>query len=95
MRYHWGLGVGHVYASSSTPPESSFSDFGRATASCQSERDTLVPDCHIDEDGHDSDGDHSAGHSSISEPDDSDSDDSVGTAAMYDWQDEDDAEYKF
>lgn len=94
MCYHWGLGVGHVYASS-TPPESPFLNFSEATVTCPSKHDTLVSDCHIDEDGYDSDGSHSTDHSSMEELDNSDSDDSVGTAAMYDWQDEDGAEYEF
>ena len=95
MRYHWGSGIGHVYANSTTlAPESSMSDFSEAAAPRQSEPEPVVPDC---EDEDDSDGNHSVGYSSLGDQDnsDSDNDSTIETAAMYDWQDEDGAEYEF
>ena len=92
MCYHWGLGVGHVYATST--PESSIADVSEATALRQSEPETVVPSCCEAKD--DSNGNHSMGHSSLGDLDNSDSDnDSVEAAAMLDWQDEDGAEYEF
>ena len=97
MHYHWGSGVGHVYANSTTlePVSSISSDSSEATAPCQSEPKPVVPNCCEDED--DSDRDHSVGHSSLGDQGNSDldNDSTVEVAAMYDWQDEGGAEYEF
>ena len=96
MCYHWGSSVGHAYANSTTlePVSSISSDSSEATPR-QTEPEPVVPNCCEDED--DSDGNYSVGHSSSGDQDnsDSDNDSTVEVAAMYDWQDEDGAEYEF
>ena len=89
MRYHWGLGVGHAYAHSttrSTDETQSVSDFsGEATSNVQ----PII--------GDDSDDYSSLGSppSDLDELNPNDSDDE--TAAMYDRnsQDEDEDQYRF
>ena len=93
MRYHWGLGVGHVYAHESTTE----SVKETLQAPSRFEPDIVIPDCHIDMDEKDSDG-NSSFRSPSPDLDNSDLDDfDVEIAAMYNWgfQDEEKEEYEF
>ena len=93
MHFHWGLGVGHTYAHSTTgpvekaPPGTAlgFDDEATLAAPCQSGPETIISDRHIDGDEDDSDG-KSSWRSSSPDLDDSDLDNSdTEIAAMYNW----------